>query len=74
MQLDPEADIVTVIMDVVTDKRHFHLFVKSKGSSSITKAKVVLALTALVTCFAEANSRRRLAIRWPSGSYPVAIR
>ena len=24
-QLDPESDIVTVIIDAVTDKRHFHL-------------------------------------------------
>ena len=43
VQLDPQAEIVTVILDVVTDRLHFH-FVKSK-SSLPTEKKVMLAVT-----------------------------
>ena len=32
VDLDPQADIVTVILDVVTDQRHFH-FVKPKAEA-----------------------------------------
>ena len=49
MPLDPQADIVTMIIDVVTDKLHFHL-VKAKSGSSL-EGKVMLARpTAFVTC------------------------
>ena len=35
-QLDPGTDIVTLIFDVVTDKRHFHL-VKPSGAADSSK-------------------------------------
>jgi len=41
VQLDPQAEIVTVILDVVTDLAHFH-FVKSKGSLSDKATKKVM--------------------------------
>ena len=46
-QLDPGADIVTLIFDVVTDKRHFHL-VKPSGAadSSALREQVNLVLPA----------------------------
>ena len=44
IQLDPQAEIVTVILDHVTDRLHFH-FVKSKGSlSTEATGKVMLAV------------------------------
>ena len=42
-ELDPQASIVTVIMDVVTDQRHFHFVTEKAGPSTgpSNKAKVL---------------------------------
>lgn len=89
-QLDPEAQIVTAILDVVTDMRHFH-FVKH-GEIDPSVAKQVCALPLLVwplhtpaintccavllidTCCTADSHSYRIAIAQLSDSYRTAIR
>jgi hypothetical protein len=68
-ELDPQASIVTVIMDVVTDQRHFH-FVKEKAGPSTgpsAKAKVLWKGAAVIQTAKRMHDD-------DNGSYPVAIR
>lgn len=72
VQLDPSADIITIIIDTVTDKKHLH-FVKTGTSASTAleaqaaRFKKVLPLrppAALYTTFAQ--------LAQPPDSYPIA--
>ena len=68
MQLDPQAEIVTVIMDVVTDKLHFH-FVKDKPGAHSIQKKVILPANIDMLARSYPAATPQL-----PGSYPVAIR